>query len=436
MPIRTSWHTGLDHPIIALGVRVVAAGLSFAFGVVAARLLGVDEFGVVSVLLAVANVGMVFSLLGHEHLATREVAALRVSPDPRASKETLAYRRSASRQIWAASVAVLVVVVSVIYFLPISREAGLAYLSLLLLIPLIARTRLSQALIRGAHRASLAVVPDGIVRPGLALMGLIALGYAGAGVGFSFVAVMLASGLLALAIGRLWEERALKRRSGMTIEGQPNEPSANASFVGFSGTMYVSSILTTLASHAALISTGVLATSTDAGHYAAAEKLPMAAALIGQAVYLAIASHIASLHATGEIEQLRNLMRTVTRGVAGATLIACVIMALFAGPLLSLYGPGFPEAAPIMYLLLAAVLFDACAGPLSLILLMTKHERDHMRAMVAGVVVLVVLIIGLVPTYGALGAAWSVLVSKVVWSGLMLYYIKQRLALNPVLAWA
>lgn len=427
-------HARLNHPAAALALRIVAAALSFAFGIVAARLLGIESFGVVSVLLGFVNVGVVFSLLGHETLATREVAALSRAGAAAGNATVMAYSRAAARQVWLAGIVTLGAVLLIVLFLPIGEQAGVEFLPLLLLIPLVARTRLSQGLIRGAHRASLSLVPDGIVRPGLAIVALAVLAYAGSKIGYGFAAVMIACAVVGLFAGRTWERHALATVPQATAGGVVSTVAASARH--FSTPIFVSSVLAVLVSQIALISTGLLSTSTEAGLYAAAERFSLAAALIGQAVYLAVASRFAALHASGETEHLRTLIRKVTRSVSGATLLVCLGLGLAAGPLLALYGNSFAGAIPVLQVLLISVLCNACAGPTGQVLLMTKHEGDHLTAMLASLVVQAVLIVALVPEHGVLGAAWAVVFSTLVWNGLMMYFVRRRLSINPLLAWA
>jgi O-antigen/teichoic acid export membrane protein len=419
----------LNHPAFALALRIVAAGLSFVFGIVAARLLGIETFGVVSVLLGFINVGIVFALLGHETLATREIAALRRNADQQAAR---AYSRSASRQVWLAGVVVLCVLLAAVAMLPIGEKAGPEFLALLALVPLVARTRLSQGFIRGVHLASLSLVPDGILRPGLAVLLLGALILAGQEAERGFVVIMLGCALLALLCGRIWERNALAMPSAS--EGRSAHESAPVRH--FSMSIFVSSMLAVLVSQIALISTGLLAEPADAGLYAAAERFSLAAALVGQAVYLAVASRFAALYASGDIAGLRALVRKVTRSVSAATLLLCVVLGIAAAPLLRLYGDAFVSAAPVLQVLLLSVLCNAGAGPTGQVLLMTRNERDHLVAMVASLVLQSVLIALLVPAHGVIGVACAVLASTLVWNGLMMFFIRRRLAINPVLAFA
>lgn len=426
-------HALLNQPIVALALRIVAAACSFAFGIITARLLGIDDFGVVSVLLGFVNVGVVISLLGHETLATREVAALRQSDVAHSGDLASSYARLASHQVWLTGLMVLCAMLFIVPLFPIGQRAGVQYLPILLLIPLVARTRLSQGLIRGAHRASLALVPDGIVRPGLAVAIYSCLLYVGSKSGF--VAVMVICALVALLTGWRWELSALAV-SSPTASKAIRSGIAQTKAISFSLPIFGSSLIAVLVSQVALISTGLLSTPADAGLYAAAERFALAAALVGQAIYLAVASRLAALHASGEALQLQALIRRVTRGVAAATLLLSVTLVFAAEPLLSIYGKEFSGAVPVLQVLLISIICDACAGPTGQVLLMTRNEKDHFVAILLSLAIQLVLIAWLLPIYGVIGAAWAVVGSTVAWNCLMMYFIKRRLAINPLLAWA
>src|SRR5690606_17506584 len=114
-------------------------------------------------------------------------------------------------------------------------------------------------------------------------------------------------------------------RCERSIAGNPKYGQAAAQPTEtFSMAIYLSSILAALISQLALIAMGVLADPSQAGMYAAAERFALAAALIGQAVYLAVASRLAALYSRGDIEPLRSLIRSVTRRVAVATMALCL----------------------------------------------------------------------------------------------------------------
>lgn len=423
----------LNHPSLALACRLAAAGLSFLLGIAVARLLGVEQFGYFSVLLAFLNVGVVVALLGHESLATREIAAALKGIAHRTTSVMTNYRAGAARQVWMMGAVVVAAEILLFQFLPAGHNAAPAWLAMLLLVPLIARTRLSQAMLRGAHLASLAIVPDGIIRPMLALAGVSAIVWAGCREPVApLVGVLVAGACVALVAALILERDRLGRNvpSPAALGG----PQKDA--IRFSVAMFTSSLFAVLGSQLALIAVGNLADAGQAGLYAAAERFALAAALAGEAVYLAVASRIATLHADGGRQELQALIRRTTRTVGAATVILCLLIYGGAEILLGLYGHDFAKAKDVLTVFLIATSLNVLAGPTGQLLLMTHHEKLHFMALASSVSVQATLLLLLVPRYGAYGAAISVLAATMVWNLGMMLFIRNRLRLNPLLAWA
>src|SRR5690606_5100866 len=114
----------------------------------------------------------------------------------------------------------------------------------------------------------------------------------------------------------------------------------------------------------------------------------------------------------------------------------CLAIGLAAQPLLGLYGEGFAGAETALIVLLVSTVVNACSGPTGQVLLMTSHQREHLLAMATSFAVQLVLIVLLVPRAGVVGGALAVLLSTIVWNGVMMYFVRRRVMLNPILAWA
>ncbi len=426
----------INHPILALILRVLSAVFSFGFSVMAAHVLGLETFGIFNVLLAFINIGVVFALLGHESMSTRVIGALGSISSGDNQTKMFGYVNSATRSVWLATFGVVLVEYLLLSILPMGSSVFGGMWLLIFLIILIARTRLSQGIIRGAHLASLAIIPDGILRPGIAMLGLAAMMMVEKDTTALLIGIMIGSAAISVAVGKHWESHALKgdysRREKIRIRHQR----FSGSFSHFSGSIYISSILAVFSSQMAIIATGNFADAKQAGLYAAAERFALAAALISQAIYQAIASRFASFYAKGKQKPLRNLVRKVTRRVTIATFVVCSILAFSADPLLQIYGSGFESARSVFTVLLITVLINASAGPAGILLLMTSNEKKHLIALSVSVITQMILFPVIVPSYGMLGAAWIVLISTVIWNGLMVQFVHRMLTMNRILAWA
>lgn len=425
---RIAWLIALrNHPLLALGTRITAAGVSFVFGVIAARLLGIEQFGHFSIMLAFLNVGVVIALTGHESLAVREIANAKAKDGPLHPS----YRLHASRHVWITGAWV----VSLGYLLLTTPLFGgktpSIWVALILIVPLIARVRLTQAMLRGAHLSSVSIVPDGIFRPLVALA--VALSLVGILKPENTVQVivfsMFFSAVISLFLATKLEFRILGR-----INVRPEDEKIGKKHI--SAVMFASSLFAVIDSHLALIVVGNVSGPTEAGLYSGAERFALAAAIIGQAMFTAVASRIASHYSTKDTQSLQQLLRKTTRTVGVCTSALCCGIYIFSSNLLSLYGAGFSEAKGILAILLFSVCLNSIAGPTGQLLLMTKNERYHLISLAVSMSVQIILLALLVPKYGALGGALSLLVSTVLWNLIMMYFIKKKLSITPILAMA
>lgn len=416
--------TLLRKPAVALVVRFAAAALSFFLGLVTARLLGKETFGAINVLLAFVNIGVVFALLGHENLATRTVARGLEQQD---FQVVANYRHSASRQVWIAGL--LVALVFAGFQVIESKNSFVGTTIFAMLIPLIARVRLGQAMVRGLHHPALALVPDGILRPLLMIAGVILItvvNHMNIGwVGFAFVVAACSAVMLVYRFERGLKIQSSERRN--TVPDKTRLISLN---------LYASSILSVVTTQLAVIVVGFVAGSAEAGLYSAAEKIALAASLISQSIYLAIASRLAAMHAAGDLEGLRRTVRSYTRNVGASSLVLCLILMWFSPELLAFYGDTFSAGTDVLRILLGGILLSGLVGPIGHLLMMTHHEADHAWSMVVSLAVQVALYMVLAPAYGAIGIAVATFLATLVWNGLMMIAVRRRLALHCFLAWA
>ena len=416
----------LRTPALALAVRVAAAALSFLLAIVAARMLGIETFGQMNVLLAFVNIGVVFSMLGHENLATRTVAS---GVEKQDLAMTASYRRRSSRQVWIAGSIAALVFAGLLTLGSTDRDPFVGAATFALLIPLLARTRLGQAVVRGMHHPALALIPDGILRPVLMIAGVIlitAANHATIGwVGLTFVVAACGAVLLVY-----WLERGMQSQGSESRITAPNKPRL------ISLHLYISSLLSVATTQLAVIVVGFAVGTAEAGIYSAAEKIALAASLVSQSLYLAIASRLAAMHSAGDLEGLRRTVRAYTRKVGASTLVLCSILAWFCPELLALYGASFSEGVDVLRILLVSTLLTGLAGPIGHLLMMTNHEADHAKSMVVSLISQCVLYAVLAPAYGALGVAIGTLLATLIWNGLMILAVRRRLALNGFLAWA
>jgi O-antigen/teichoic acid export membrane protein len=176
---------------------------------------------------------------------------------------------------------------------------------------------------------------------------------------------------------------------------------------------------------------GGLSTMTTVGLYSAALRVQMVGGMFLLVADLTARPIISELYHRGEMDQLGQLYRTLTRWSVTFFLPYFLTIVLFAEPILSIFGQEFVAGVPVLILISMGTLVNAATGVCSAMIAMSGHSRlTLMNTMVAVSLSLIVSIL-LIPTWGIIGAAVAAASSLAVVSGLRLLQIYRLLSLWP-----
>jgi O-antigen/teichoic acid export membrane protein len=400
---------------VTLVLRFSAAALNFALGIMLSRALGVLDFGHYSIGIAVVNSAVIVALLGHDSLATREIST---SNAPRR------YLKKASTSVWLAGLGVALIAIWFLGFSQWIEALPLPMLFLALTIPLVARIRLAEGVVRGVHRANVAQVPDGVARPLMGIVLLLVLTTYGASHQAGIVGILVGTTAAALVLLLYIERRSIRR-------ARPDDLRKLDTSGHFSTMLYLSALLSAITNQAPVIAAGLFAGTVVAGQYAAIEKIALAASLIQQITYLSMSSEIALKHAKGETMEVERAAIRKTRSTTALTLGACILLGIFAKEILGMYGPSFAEHGASLAWLLLLPLVNAVAGPVGPLLTMTRHEKDYFRSMLVSVLVQGIAYFVLLPRFGLGGVIASAVAGSLTWNSLMAWMVWRRLGIVP-----
>ena len=168
----------------------------------------------------------------------------------------------------------------------------------------------------------------------------------------------------------------------------------------------------------------------DVAHYYAAAKVLALAAFIHFAVAASVAHRFASYHAAGDRAALETFAATTTRWTFWPSLLAILLILALGKPILWLFGPGFVEGYPLMFILAVSLIARAAVGPAERVLNMLGEQR--LCALVYAVAFAVNLAGAflLAPRYGATGVAIALSGAIVTESVLLFAIAKRRLGLH------
>lgn len=134
-------------------------------------------------------------------------------------------------------------------------------------------------------------------------------------------------------------------------------------------------------------------------------------------------------HAGRRAELSAFVADVVTWTFRGSLIMACVVLVI-GRPLLGLFGPGFTDGFPILFVMVVGVLARASVGPAETLLSMAGQQAASAR--VYGLTLAVALLANLilVPLWGIWGAAWGMTLAMVFEAFVLAIAVRRRLGLE------
>jgi O-antigen/teichoic acid export membrane protein len=413
---------GLGQRAVAtLAMSVGGTALGVVGGLVLARALGTHGYGAYSWALAVAGGLSVPAALGFDLLLVREAAVLGRRGDWPALRGMWVRARSMSA---VAGVVLAAAVAALAAGLHGVLPDGLLVPLLLALptVPLLAQGLLQQAVAQGLHRPAAGLAAWSLLRQ---LVLLACVGTAILAGDLAPAGAVLLSAVAALA-AYVACARTLRR---IVPAGPATQPTHG--WARNARPMAITSSVTVVDAQLGLVALGLLDGPRAVGLFAAATQATVGFVLVRNAAGRPLAPLIASLHdAGGGSPRLQAELTRATRWVASVTLLGAIAVAVLARPLLSLFGPGFADAAPALRLLAVAHVVNGWVAFNGTVLTVTGHAADAARAATLAISVNAVLLAVLVPTAGVEGAAVAALVGVTVRNQLNSRMVRRKLGLR------
>ncbi|MFI7589090.1 oligosaccharide flippase family protein [Spongisporangium articulatum] len=239
----------------------------------------------------------------------------------------------------------------------------------------------------------------------LAVVAVAALGFGSltwAVLGWAAPAVPVA--LVALvALGR--RLRAAERSAGVGRADRVAEPVAAREFWSFAAPRGAASLFEIGITWTDVLLLGLLRPSADVGVYAVLSRFVTTGTLAVQAGRTAISARLADAFARGDRSAVAELYGTAGTLVTMLSWPIYLSLAVFARPLLEIFGPGFGRGASALSIISVAALYLTAFGNVSAVLLMGGRSRWTAVNTATALVVNVGLNLVLIPTHGIVGAA-------------------------------
>jgi O-antigen/teichoic acid export membrane protein len=402
-------------------LRLATSGTTLLIGIYIARLLGAEPFGSYVSLMAIAGMVATATSIGLPTVLARELATSRGDGDTRAMRPLV-------QALFLSNVVLMLLVIGTFVF-------GFVDIGFVLLFALAGNALATvMHLFIGHEKVLITNWIGGALRPVFTLAVLFILATA--------TEVSVQSAILAQAAGALiaaflllmfWRGDNLLEAARRAVA--PSRLAEHRRVFGMGITFSGSQLLIGAMTQVDILILTVLREPTEVGHYYAAARAALVVSLFFGSVYKLTEPTLARLHASGDVQETRRVVRSTAITGFGMA-VAAALAASVLGPFyLRLYGDSFSDALPSLLIMMVGLLGLAATGPSQSMLRATR--ADGRLLVLAGISVAVGagLTVALVPAIGITGAAIGTSVQFVLF-GFLLAQAAKRASGTSTYVWS
>jgi O-antigen/teichoic acid export membrane protein len=406
------------------GVMLISRGLVMALGIIVARYLGPEQFGLYSFALAIISMATLPVVAGLPNLLIREIAYFHLE-----EKWTLLAGVINWSRVY---VLVLSLVIIICMYLGLhfdffnSSVSDLLWVAVLL-IPLKGMLSQQGAVLNGFRQPILAQLPVQIFAPILMLIILCLYIFSGADLtGSKLINISILASLFALVTSAILLNKTIKAATNK-CEPEYTIKNWHTSLLPLTIIAFISTLNMELAS----VLLGWLVDNEAVAYFKVAMQAVALIALGLNSVNAVIMPNVARLYKQGDFKATQALLTKSVRLSALFSVPIIFFLIIFGEFVISLlFGKNYLQAYPILVILCLGQLVNVLIGSVGLVLNMTGNEQSAQKSLAVTLILNVLLLITLVPLYGSIGAAIAVTVSLICWNVLMAFDVHKMTKLK------
>jgi O-antigen/teichoic acid export membrane protein len=409
---------------LAFTYRLIGAGITFAFGVFFARIMPIEEYGLLVSLMSVALIGSTVGVAGQQMQLLRDLPTLAHLND------YPAVAAAASKGLFVAFVGgALVTLGAMLVGSSVHNSSNgttvWAYrISLCLILPL-AVIEVQSAVGRAVGSINIALIPKDVLWRLLVIVfgGLLFLGHGERITSPYVLAVAVVTLILLIGVQQLYLRRLMCGNALFSLKAVGNTTSVLARVresIPFWGTSIGNILFATVDVFIVSVVIGPKAS----GYYYAANRISLLLDFFLVAFSIPAASTIVRLYDEGRNHEITHVTSSAALLAFGATSLGLLILVLGGGQVLSIFGPDFAMSRGILLILAAGQVASAYLGVGIIALNMTGHQWAALRIMCITSVTGLATMVFATWAFGAWGTAavaatW--IVTMKAWMAIQLY---------------
>lgn len=409
---------------LALILRGLGGGLTFALNVAIARALGAQGAGLYFFALSVVTVLSVAARLGLDNTLLRFISSAASTGDW--GRVNGIYRigmRASAFVSVTVAIALIAIAMLLVEFNASEPELGLVMAFMAPSVLGLAMMFLGAESLKGRKKIAPAIAVSSLIYPAvaIALVYPMAQRFGPAGAAASYT---LGVALAALIGFLLW-----RRYSAPHADVAPVFDKAE--LIASARPLWAMSLITrAVLPWSPLLMLGFFAPPEDVGIYGAATRIAALVTLLLISVNTVISPKFSELHTKGDFETLGQVARRFARLITLASSPVLLVLIFASDLVMSVFGPEFTRAGTALAILAIGQAINALTGSAGALLMMTGHEREVRNASILAGVLAVSLSLVLIPIYSFVGAAIATATSIAAMNLLSLALIHKRLGVS------
>ena len=406
-------------------VQVSGVVLLYVYHMVLAKFLGANDYGVFSYALVVLNVITVISLLGLQTGTLRFSAAYASTGELGRFKGV--FIRSHQMVLVSGFLFVGLFFVFMRFFgSKINVEIAAILPSIIWLIPIMGLSRVRRFILNGLKRVTDSLLPENLILPvgALIFIGTFSIFFGRLDARWALIGYMTGA-VLGLLAGWLLLARALPVKFKATRPEYDTRTLLKVSLP----MMFTSVWQIGIVRFDQLI-LGVMCTMSEVGIYSVAVKMAIFVEFGASIINVILAPMISICFHKGDTERLQFIVDQALRWIFIISAPFAALLILLGDEILGFMGTAYVDGRFSLSLLVISYLISAFYGCVGFLLTMTGHQNQYAYVMTLSSLLNIVMNLLLIPRYGINGAAFSALVSRILWNVWMSFIVHKRLGLR------
>jgi len=394
-------------------VNLFARGLAVITGVIYARFLGPEQYGLYGYVMSILTLLTLPVIAGLPYLIVREVTNLQLEEKWQYLQGIISWSRW-----YVLIISFITVVISILAIYYNFFKPSVASLLIIALVMIPFRGLLTQqgAILNGFRKPVLAQIPSQVLVP-LITLGILFFWFFNNNelTGEVLIKISIVASLLAFFLSAWYLNIIIKQ------ESEIKKPKYLIKQWHVSLTPFtLMAIIGTLNTELASVLLGWLDTTESVAFFKVAMQGMMLITLGLNSINSVIMPQVARFYRQGDLKKTQQLLTQSVR-LSGLFSLPIILVLIFFGPFAIevLFGKEYLSAYPLLVILCIGQAVNVLMGSVGLVLNMTHNEKYSLRALLTSLVISILLLLVLIPIYSAIGAAIAVSAGLIIWNLLL-----------------